>query len=454
MDALGPAASLRQHRDRSLRGRAFYESLGSPRMIVAPMVEGSEYCWRELSRQHGADLCYSPMLHARLFAEADAKGRDRFWSSMRTRTEDKLIVQFCANDPDVLLTAARHVAPYCDAVDVNFGCPQGIARKGRYGAFLQEDWDTVGALVSTLARELPIPVTAKIRILDSRERTLAYAKHVLASGATWLAVHCRTREQKGQMTGLGDWSVLRYLRDNLPPETVLLANGNVLYHEDIDACLKATGFDGMLVAEANLHNPAIFTPPPPSLEGIAALDAQYPRQDHMLSRYIDILQDRDDRTSASAVKGHIFKILKPFLARHPDMRSVVGCTSLRPGIGGGMPGLRALEEEVSKRIEAYLKDHPEDTAAAAGASGVGRFERDEKGYRNIPWYRCQPYFRPLPPTTIGGEQIVHVADDTTTAKTTETNTGESGAISNGDAAVQEVQAAERSLKRSIDQVER
>jgi len=32
--------------------------------------------------------------------------------------------QFCGNDPDTLLAAARYVEPYVDAIDINLGCPQ------------------------------------------------------------------------------------------------------------------------------------------------------------------------------------------------------------------------------------------------------------------------------------------------------------------------------------------
>ena len=68
--------------------------------------------------------------------------------------------------------------------------------KGNYGAFLMDDWKTVEALIRKLDEELPVPVTAKIRVYDDLETTLKYAKMVEAAGAQIVAVHGRTREQK------------------------------------------------------------------------------------------------------------------------------------------------------------------------------------------------------------------------------------------------------------------
>lgn len=107
--------------------------------------------WRILSRVHGATLAYTPMFHAALFSSND---NTRYAEGMFDMSpgsiegvapyDRPLVVQFCANDKDLWLEAAKKVEGRCDAVDLNLGCPQGIAKKGKYGAFLMDEWELVG----------------------------------------------------------------------------------------------------------------------------------------------------------------------------------------------------------------------------------------------------------------------------------------------------------------------
>ena len=109
--------------------------------------------------------------------------------------EDRpLVVQFCANDPDILLNAAQMVQDHCDAVDINLGCPQGIAKKGNYGSFLLEKPDIIVAMVTKLKKHLKVPVTCKIRCLPNEADTLVLAKKIEDAGASLLTVHGRTKE--------------------------------------------------------------------------------------------------------------------------------------------------------------------------------------------------------------------------------------------------------------------
>jgi len=426
-------------------------------------------------------LAYTPMFHARLFT-SDQKYRDSHFQPTREplappssssppptnppapfldgnpATDRPLFVQFCANDPDSLLAAARIVAPHCDAVDLNLGCPQGIARKGHYGAFLQEDQDLIFRLINTLHKNLDIPVTAKIRILETREATLAYAQNVLRAGASILTVHGRRREQKGHLTGLADWETIRWLRDQLPPDTVMFANGNILEYDDLETCLAVTKTDGVMSADSNLSNPGIFAaPPPPGQEGRdywRGKDGKGGwRVDEVFRRYLDIIyttqgkapptrkplflpgddeawlatpaelsqnkarepprkKRRDDGAKgdepAPAVRSpnvvgmqaHLFHLLRHLVSVHTDVRNVLA----RAGMGSleTFEAILALvEEKIARGLLDYERTNGEsmnEYLKVTGVEGVDEAEGSVGTLRRCkrPWWVVQPIIRPLP----------------------------------------------------------
>ncbi|KAF9235038.1 dihydrouridine synthase-domain-containing protein [Melanogaster broomeanus] len=371
-----------------LGGYDFYHKvLGSPKHVVAPMVDQSELAWRVLSRRYGAQLAYTPMINAKMFfINQGKKGyRDKFFNIPQGEeggpSDRPLIVQFCANDHEQLLASAKAVEDHCDAVDLNLGCPQEIARSGHYGAFLMDDWDLIYRLINTLHQNLKVPVTAKFRVFPTVEKTVEYARMLERAGAQILTCHGRLREQRGQYTGLADWDKIRAVKAAV--SVPVFANGNILYHSDIARCLAATGADAVMSAEAQLYNPTLFAPAVP---GAPAFDTglHVPHAD-LAIEYLRIVQGLKTTTSLSAVKGHLFKLMRPALSRETDLRDqlsrIRGPRTIEHYIG--------VAEEMKQRMDRYAQE-------AEGRSVEELISKDpDTGLKVLPHWLAQPYFRTL-----------------------------------------------------------
>ncbi|KAG6545966.1 hypothetical protein Mapa_012627 [Marchantia paleacea] len=292
-----------------------WRELGAPKLHLAPMVDQSELPFRMLCRRYGATAAYTPMLHSRVFLDDINYRRNEFSTCEGDRP---LFVQFCANEPETLLQAALLVQSQCDYVDINLGCPQRVARRGNYGAFLMDDLPLVRSLVSHLASNLSVPVSCKIRVFPELEDTLAYARMLEAAGCSLLAVHGRTREQKFSQLVRADWNAIRAVKEAV--RIPVLANGNIRWMEDVEACMAATGVDGVMSAESLLENPALFAgyrtvmDQDPTNSSLKIIDERL-----LCLEYFDLVEKYP--VPMRMVLRHIFKLLTNYWFQyHTDLR--------------------------------------------------------------------------------------------------------------------------------------
>ena len=205
------------------------------------------------------------------------------------------------------MQAAKLVEHQCDAVDLNLGCPQNIAKRGHYGSFLQDEWDLIEKMVRNLHENLCVPVTCKIRIFPDVQKSIKYAKMLERAGCQLLTVHGRLREQKGPETGIADWEQIRLIKQEL--KIPVFANGNILYFEDVERCMQYTKVDGVMSAEGHLYNPAIFTP---LIKPIW----------EMVDEYLDICGQVEN--ADCSIRGHLFKMYRPCILIYTDLRDKLG----------------------------------------------------------------------------------------------------------------------------------
>ena len=337
----------------------YHKTLKSPKHIVAPMVDQSELPFRMLCRKYGAHLCYSPMIHSAIFV------KDKRYQAKVLTTDPldhPLIIQFCANNSDTLLQAARLVEDKCEGVDINLGCPQSIARKGNYGAFLQDNWELIGELVSVLHSNLKVPVTCKIRIFPDINRTVEYALFLQSKGCSLLTVHGRTRDQKGVLTGVASWEHIIAVKRAV--SIPVFANGNILTFDDVTRCLVTTMADGIMSAEGLLYNPALFS-------------GETPCVGRMAREYLEMVDRYPVHTSA--IRGHLFKILHSLLqnATFVKFRERIGKASDVKCLNEIVTDIQADLDQIEDRREwvcrAYIHHSEKKTETNTNSKQVNNF---------------------------------------------------------------------------------
>uniref|UniRef100_A0A2N9I7Y2 DUS-like FMN-binding domain-containing protein n=1 Tax=Fagus sylvatica TaxID=28930 RepID=A0A2N9I7Y2_FAGSY len=114
------------------------------------------------------------------------------------------------------------------AVDINMGCPKSFSISGGMGAALLTKPELIHDILTTLKRNLEIPVTCKIRLLKSSQDTVELARRIEKTGVSALAVHGRKVPDRPRDPA--KWSEIADVVAAL--SIPVIANGDVFEYDD------------------------------------------------------------------------------------------------------------------------------------------------------------------------------------------------------------------------------
>src|SRR3712207_2714020 len=144
------------------------------RVVLAPLAGIGNWFVRLQAKRFGAGLAVSEMVSSFAIHHGNEKTCvEMLRLHPEERTTGPVSIQLFGQDPEIMESAARHVAQHTDAdmIGLNMGCPVPKVRKTGAGAAMLKDHDTAVAVARAAREGSGLPVTVKLRSGDKKGDT-------------------------------------------------------------------------------------------------------------------------------------------------------------------------------------------------------------------------------------------------------------------------------------------
>lgn len=230
---------------------------------LAPMEDVTDTVFRRIVISQGR-----PDIFFTEFTNCDgllSKGRQTVLRSLKyEQIEHPIIAQVWGNNSGSYEDAVKTVAKLgFDGIDINMGCPvRKIISSGSCGALIENPALASEIIVSTqkaigkYARGLPLSIKTRIGF---EEIDLGWIAHILKHNVDALTVHVRTVKELSKVPA--HWEIFDQiikLRNEISPNTLIIANGDICKREQIETFGKQYGVDGVMVGRGIFENINIF----------------------------------------------------------------------------------------------------------------------------------------------------------------------------------------------------
>ena len=234
------------------------------------MAGFTDYAFRRICREHGAEYTVSEMVSAKALCYEQIGKKTEYKTAPLAAVKNEempMAIQLFGSEPEFVAEASRMIecgeyrgcisetSP--SAIDINMGCPMHKIVGNGEGSALMKNPRLAAEIVNATVKALKhTPVTVKIRAGwdDSSKNAPEMAKMLEDAGASLICVHARTREQ---MYNPGvDISIIEKVKNAV--SIPVIGNGDVYSFDDAKRMIDTTGCDGIMVGRGALGNPWIF----------------------------------------------------------------------------------------------------------------------------------------------------------------------------------------------------
>lgn len=311
------------------------------RLVLAPMAGITNSPFRRIVKKLGPGLVYTEMVSA----NGLIRNQRRTLSYLDSHPDEKpLAGQIFGSDPAVMAAATEQVlAGGVDIVDINMGCPARKVVKNGAGGALLRDLRRARAVVSSVRRACPLPLTVKVRPgwSPGQAVTRDLVRMLEDCGVDGIAIHPRFVSQG--FTGNADWSIITAVK--LAVGIPVIGNGDVFNPHQALEMQRQTGCDAVMIGRGAIGNPWIF-------QEILALKQNLPftrpsltdRRQLIANHFRLLAEHMGPRQAARAIRGPLLWYTKGLPHSNRFRRNISGIKDLGTLMNALDAYFRTLEE--------------------------------------------------------------------------------------------------------------